>query len=416
MQHTLHFDKCNKNGYGMCMDIKHALLIHYGEIGLKGKNQADFLRRLQRNISSSLNEIGINAPVVSRRGYYSVDVSDQSEDMINAITSVLSITPGISWFCVAQQTARQDMEKAVLEMARLTYKPKNTFVVRVNRSDKSFPKTSSELERDLGAIIIEKTDWKNVSLKNADQTFYVEIYEKHTYIHTRKYRGIGGLPVGSSGRVLSLLSGGIDSPVASFLMAKRGCSVDFIHFTATTMQHKEAKNYKVSKLVEKLSGTTLNSSLYLVPYTNYHMATMEHDIDYDLVMFRRFMVRTARSLALEYQYEALVTGDNLAQVASQTLPNIVSTDKATDLPILRPLLGYDKNEIIDLAKKINTYELSIEPYKDCCSIISQNPKTRSDHDKLQEIETDVFDDYQDLIKRTLEDMTPLRYKNGKLID
>ncbi len=392
------------------------LIIHYGEIGLKGKNQVDFLRCLQRNIQSALNRYLKDVSVKMHRGYYSVDIKNPDSETVNAVMGILSATPGISWFAMAKKTDRKSIEESVISVAKDEYVEGGAFVVRVNRSDKSYPKKSNELEKELGSVIINSTSWQNVSLKNADTTIYIDIYKENTCIYTKRYRGVGGIPVGSSEKVLSLLSGGIDSPVASFLIAKRGCGVDFIHFTATPMQHKEAIQYKVCELVKKLSQTTLRSTLYLVPYTHYQLATMENRVDYDLIVFRRFMIRVAETLAKQNNHKALVCGDNLAQVASQTLSNIISADKATDMSILRPLIGYDKNEIIDIAKKIGTYEISIEPYKDCCSIVSQNPKTKSNHNRLSEIENRLFENYQKIIDDSVNDSTVIRYENGSLCE
>ncbi len=392
------------------------LIIHYGEIGLKGKNQVDFLRCLQRNIQSALNRYLKDVSVKMHRGYYSVDIKNPDSETVNAVMGILSATPGISWFAMAKKTDRKSIEESAISVAKDEYVEGGAFVVRVNRSDKSYPKKSNELEKELGSVIINSTSWQNVSLKNADTTIYIDIYKENTCIYTKRYRGVGGIPVGSSEKVLSLLSGGIDSPVASFLIAKRGCGVDFIHFTATPMQHKEAIQYKVCELVKKLSQTTLRSTLYLVPYTHYQLATMENRVDYDLIVFRRFMIRVAETLAKQNNHKALVCGDNLAQVASQTLSNIISADKATDMSILRPLIGYDKNEIIDIAKKIGTYEISIEPYKDCCSIVSQNPKTKSNHNRLSEIENRLFENYQKIIDDSVNDSTVIRYENGSLCE
>jgi thiamine biosynthesis protein ThiI len=208
--------------------------------------------------------------------------------------------------------------------------------------------------------------------------------------------------------VLALLSGGIDSPVAAWLMAKRGCRVDFIHFTAVAMQPEEAQPYKVCRLAQRLSDYTLGSRLFLVPYTHFDLALMREPVDYNLVLFRRFMARVAEQLARRLNAQALATGDNLGQVASQTLSNLVSASRAVELPIFRPLLGYDKDEIMALAQQIGTYEMSIEPYKDCCALIAQHPRTRSQHERLAALEARVFPDYQKLIDQTLAEAVCLR--------
>jgi thiamine biosynthesis protein ThiI len=220
--------------------------------------------------------------------------------------------------------------------------------------------------------------------------------------------------------VLTLLSGGIDSPAAVWLMTKRGCRVDFIHFTTDSLSEAAARTYKVTRLAEHLTDFTLNSRLFLVPYVYFDLALMREKVEYELVLFRRFMARVAQQLARRLEAQALVTGDNLSQVASQTLPNLVSTSRAVEIPILRPLIGFDKEEITQLARKIGTYDLSIQPYKDCCAIIAQHPRTRSRHDRLTALEERLFPDYEALIEKTLADAVkidlPLVREEAKTIN
>jgi thiamine biosynthesis protein ThiI len=212
-----------------------------------------------------------------------------------------------------------------------------------------------------------------------------------------------------------LLSGGIDSPAAAFLMAKRGCTVDFIHFTAENIRQENAHAYKVSKLAQTLSKYTMDSRLYLVPYTHFEFELFGHKIFYELMIFRRFMTRTAEVLAESISAQAIITGDNLAQVASQTLENLVANSRATAMPILRPLITYDKMEIVDLAKQIGTYTLSLKPYKDCCSIVAKNPKTSSEDSRLESLEDDIFDDYDEVIRQTLDEAIILEYSCGERV-
>ena len=210
-----------------------------------------------------------------------------------------------------------------------------------------------------------------------------------------------------------MLSGGIDSPVAAYLAARRGCQADFVHFTASHVSRKEIIQSKIGKLVKKLSSTTLKSTLYILPSTYFDLAIGEKVVSYRLILFRRFMARSAEKLAEKLKIHALVTGDNLSQVASQTLTNISSISRAINIPLLQPLLTYDKEEIINLASKIGTYELSIQSYKDCCSLIQQNPRTSSNHDELSKMELKLFQDYTKMINQTIEDMFWMTYKYGR---
>jgi thiamine biosynthesis protein ThiI len=271
----------------------------------------------------------------------------------------------------------------------------------VNRGNKLLPFASPELASELGQAIRDQTPWQRVDLKNPDLTFHLDLRCAATFLYADKLRGPGGLPVGTSGRVLALLSGGIDSPVAAYLMAKRGCRVDFLHFTAASPRQEEGS--KVWRLATRLSRSTLASRLFIAPYVHFDLALMREKVEFELVLFRRFMARVAQTLARQLRARALVSGDTLSQVASQTMANLVSTSRAVDLPILRPLIAFDKEETIALAQKIGTYSLSIEPYKDCCALISGSPKTRSHHERLVQLESKFFPDYDQLILRTLAD-------------
>lgn len=404
------------------------IIVHYGEIGLKGKNQPAFRKQLARNIARKLSVSGLDWPVEETRGYLKICVPPHSARELDHVRDLLQEVSGVVWYAPAVEFSRGELElgapnpdlsrlEAVIsEYAGERFSPGESFCVRVKRVDKRFPISSGTLERRFGAAIIQNTDWQQVNLSTPDITFQVTIYPGKVFLYSRKWRGMGGLPVGTVGRVLALLSGGIDSPVAAYLAARRGCQVDFIHFAATMMQQQEAEAYKITRIVKHLSRFTFHSRLYLVPYIHFDMAMFGAHSEYELILFRRFMARVAESLASRTRAEALLTGDNLAQVASQTMPNMVSTSRAVALPILRPLLTYDKQEIVDLARRIGTYELSIEPYKDCCAIISRHPKTRSDSRVLIGIEEETFGaEYQKLIDKTLSDAVCLEFELGKQV-
>jgi tRNA uracil 4-sulfurtransferase len=392
----------------------YSIIIHYAEIALKGKNQREFRRRLCDNVRLKLNRRGFKWKVYESQGMIEARVPPEDSALpLNEVMTELAKVFGVSWLSRAVRLQRKPEESAeahmelarncLLEEARAQYVPDKSFVVRVNRADKRLPFTSASFERELGGFLIEHTPWRKVSLRQPDITFNLDFRAEGTYLFSHRVRGPGGLPVGSSGRVLALLSGGIDSPVAAWLMAKRGCRVDFIHFAASSMQPEEVQEYKVTPLAQIVSNYTLQSRLFLVPYTYFDLAMMRTEVDYELVLFRRFMMRVAERLAQRLRAEALVTGDNLAQVASQTLSNLASTTRAVSMPILRPLISFDKEEIMDLARRIGTYEASIEPYKDCCAMIARHPRTRSRHDRLTAIEARVLPDYDKLVEQTLGD-------------
>lgn len=405
------------------------IIVHHGEIALKGRNQPIFLQCLRQNLEDKLSSQAIEWPVRQPHGYHYVEVSpDADEATLETALAAIGEVAGVVWYAPAHRiaaetvrltTAEPDYDliaERVVELAREYFMANTTFCVQVNRGYKEFPLTSPELERRLGTVIIDNTGWDEVELGNPDQTFYVNVQYEGIYLYQDKKQGVGGLPVGSSGRVLALLSGGIDSPVAAYLAAKRGCSVDFIHFTATRLQQKQAQDYKVSQLAKELSNFTLHSRLHLVPYTHFEVATLGKEIDYELIIFRRFMARVAERLAGQIKAQSLVTGDSLGQVASQTLENIVSNSRAITLPILRPLIFFDKQEIVRLARRINTYPISVQPYKDCCAILQQRPRTKSEHESISRREETLLPDYEALVQRTLADTICLEYAYGRRVD
>jgi len=388
------------------------ILVHYGEIALKGKNQRDFKCQLRKNIQFKLK--GLSAEVIEEYGYFLISVKDN--DLDNAF-NILKQIPGIVWYTQAERiesATQEKIEECILEQAKQNFLQDKTFNVKVTRANKKFPLTSPELAKLLGASILKNTNWSKVDLKNSDHTFFVNVNQKETFVYNKKIYGISGLPVGTAGKTLVLLSGGIDSPVAAYLLARRGCQVDFIHFAANLEQHFETKDYKINELVKNLSHYTLTSNLYIAPYQYFRAALANKHTSHEVILFRRFMMRVAQNLAIKKDIQALATGDNLSQVASQTMENLISTSQSIHTPILRPLLTYDKQQIIDVAQEINTYHLSIQPYQDCCALVSKQAKTKSDHSKLEKMEGKLFNT-KELVKQTLKDIRVLKYRDGELV-
>jgi len=294
------------------------------------------------------------------------------------VSDVLSKVFGIKYFSFVYEVERnfKELEKEVERIMKQFKKSKiQKIAFLTKRADKSFSLTSPEINKKLGEIS-ERLGLK-VDYTNFEKRFFIEVTSKRIYVYTERTNSFGGLPVGTSGKVLVLLSGGIDSPVASWLMMKRGCNADFLHFHVFK-NNKQAFDSKIKKLVEKLNEYQENSKLYLVPYSIYEILTQGKGLQkYDLVVFKYFMLKFAERFARENHYDAIVLGDNLGQVASQTIENIRASSLGLNSVIFRPLLTYDKQEIVDLSKKIGTYELSIEKYKDCCSILSKSPATKT---------------------------------------
>lgn len=408
---------------GKCVGFRaNNIIVHYGEIGLKGRNRATFEQRLQGNIARRLASEGLDWPVHKARGYLFVKVPVAATAGCEAALQALRMTPGVVWAAPAHWLPRSAVvgeadlpaiEAPLLELARADWRPGARFRMRVKRGDKRFPLSSTDLQKRFGATVLRETSWDRVDLEEPDHVFHVDLYADSIYVYGNRVAGVGGLPVGTTGHVLVLLSGGIDSPVAAYLMAKRGCSVDFIHFSATMTQQRDAGTGKIARIARHLSRVTQRSRLYVVPYQPFELATLTARSRYELIVFRRFMAATAQRLAQDVGAQALVTGDSLGQVASQTMENIVSISRSVEMPILRPLLTYDKQEIIDLARRLGTYEASIEPYKDCCSLLSQNPKTVSRHTRLRALEARILPEYAPLIEETLGQCVRLDFDYGR---
>ena len=350
------------------------VLLHYGELALKGRNRGAYEKRLRRNVERA---VGGRVRVLSGRFVVECDRWDRLRHL-----------PGVEWFApvyTVEKDAASLPDAVVAVLRRAVGAGRRTFAVRVRRADKSFPVGSMEMASVVGRRVQEAFGWP-VDLVSPELTVWVEIAEE-CYVYLDKIKGPGGLPVGTSGNALCLFSGGIDSPVAAFKVMKRGCRVDFIHFH-TFPRNDAVLDTKIRTLVELLDRSQMDSVLYLVPYYPFQMALLARTptAGYEMVMFRRFMVRVAERLADLYHYGALVTGDSLGQVASQTLENLACVFDVARRPLLQPLIGLNKTEIMDEARSIGTYEPSIAPYKDCCSILEPNTKTRAAVEKVREAE------------------------------
>lgn len=403
------------------------IVIRSPEITLKGRNQGEFWLHLRANVRRQLQRRGIAWPVTTARARLTVEAgaNPDPEDLRRALAAVGEVA-GVDSYSVARRAERKRffpgveldrslIEEVVVRMARETYEPGKSFALRVHRVDKSFPLKSAEMEVWLGNAVRERASWSRVDLDSPDRTFYVDIYRDALFFYHERRKGLGGLPVGTSGHVLSLLSGGIDSPVASFLLARRGASVDWFHMSATHASESDFASSVVGRIARTLSRFSLESRLFIVPYTHFDLALAGAETGYEPVLFRRYLFRVGEALARRTGASALVTGDSLAQVASQTLENLVTTNKAVEILVLRPLVGMDKQQIMDLARRIGTYDISIEPYKDCCALYARRVRTRTREDALSALEGRLFPDYSDLVGRSLRDGLWGRYECGELV-
>ncbi len=347
------------------------IVVHYGEIGTKGGNRQVFESTLRRNILSTLSQLGdVKVRMVDNRFLVSIE----GEKAPGAKLRLAKVF-GVVWFAQVEGAPLaypEILETSLRVLAGCSAGA--SFRVRARRPNKSFGMTSQELAGKLGEDIIERLGL-TVNLTAPDVTLSVDLISREALIYREHLKGPGGLPVGVSGTVLHLLSGGIDSPVGAWLMMKRGCRPVYLHFYVAPAADEVVQS-KIGRLIRILTPVGEDSQLILVPFSPYQLATMSLPPEFEPIVFRRFMRMVAERLVSRLGLPAISTGDNLAQVASQTLQNIASIDSGCSVPTLRPVLGYDKDEIIKLAREIGTYETSILEYKDCCSIISRHPRTR----------------------------------------
>lgn len=358
-----------------------AVKIQYGEIALKGNNRDRFEDLLFLNIKNVLPAaLGMNLKKKYGRFVLESTLSKEEEKLIK--TSLAKIF-GIANFSFAKRSPL-DLETLKIEAAHLVESSSGgSFKIATNRPNKKFPLTSMEISALIGGYVAQKSG-KRVDVHTPDIVCAITIAEKEAYLSRESINGQGGLPVGISGNLLALLSGGIDSPVASWKMMRRGAKMDFIHFHSYPYTNRSSIE-KVKDLAKELADWQGGGTLYLVPFIDIQKEIMtQAEARYRVLLYRRFMLRVAEELARKNNAKALVTGESLGQVASQTIENITSVGAVCALPILRPLIGENKDVIIEMAKKINTFEISIRPHEDCCSLfVPKNPATKSRVEDLE---------------------------------
>ncbi len=367
-----------------------SVVVHYHEIALKGRNRPLFIRRLASNIKRATLGLPVRA-VRTLPGRLLVELSGPGERNGGSgwpeLRQRLSQVVGIANFFPAYRVA-PDIDLLTREvLAALQGMTFDSFRVSARRVDKRFPLNSMEIERILGQAIKDYSH-RRVDLGSPQLTVGVEVLPQRIFFHFEKVEGLRGLPVGSAGKVVSLLSGGIDSPVAAWRMLRRGCRVAFLHFHSVPFLSR-ASQEKVKQIVELLTRYQYDSPLYLVAFGELQRQVMlTAAAPLRVVLYRRFMMRIGSTLAASLRAKALVTGESLGQVASQTLDNLAVIEKAAPIPVLRPLLGMDKDEIIAQARAIGTYELSIQPDQDCCQLfIPPYPATRARLEEVEEAES-----------------------------
>jgi tRNA uracil 4-sulfurtransferase len=366
--------------------VKQTILIHYHEINLKGNNRGWFENHLQHHIVLLLK--GLACGSVQRfAGRLLIEMNEESP--VDKITRRLKMAFGVANLIVAWEVPAElgSIQSGLTELVSKTNF--QSFKIDARRGTKDFPLNSQQLNQQLGAFVQELTK-ADVKMENPDAVFFVEIVSSRAFLYLSKIPGAGGLPSGTGGKVVCLLSGGIDSPVAAYRIMRRGCRVHYVHFHSFPHTNLESQD-KVRTILQILARYQLDSQLYLVPFADLQREIVAYaPPPLRVILYRRFMVRIADALAHREKAAALVTGDSLGQVASQTLENIRTVSAASTLPIFRPLIGDDKEDIIRVAREIGTYDISILADQDCCSLfVPKHPETMSNLEQVERAESSL---------------------------
>ncbi|MBQ8531851.1 MAG: tRNA 4-thiouridine(8) synthase ThiI [Clostridia bacterium] len=382
--------------------MKEIILIKNGELALKGLNRSNFEDALIKNMKRRLKDLG---EITIRKAQSTIYVEPKSDDFdfeeaLDRVSRIFGIA-GFSRACVCEKDIDDILTKSV-EYLRESMANIKTFKVEAKRADKNFPLTSPEICRELGGKLLSAYPHLKVDVHNPDRVVNVEIRDYGAYVRAEQLHGAGGLPVGTAGVASILISGGIDSPVAAWTMAKRGLRLNAIHFASPPYTSARAE-MKVKTLLSKVARYSGSINLAIVPFTEIQDEIAKHcPEDYFTLIMRRMMMRISERLARKEGSLALITGESLGQVASQTLPALVTTDSVCNMPVLRPLIGMDKEEIVRISRNIDTFETSILPYEDCCTVFTpKHPKTRPTLELCEQAEADLA--IEELIEKAISE-------------
>ena len=383
--------------------MKEVILCKYGEVILKGANRSDFEAKMLKQLKQRARRIGNYNVFYSQSTVYIEPLDEESIDKIDEM--VYQAKHVFGFVGVSRAFAcKKDMDE-ILNVIR-TYMPERlkgykTFKAEAKRSDKKFPMKSPDIAAEVGGAVLSSVPKIKVDIHNPDVIVRVEIRDKEAFIHAGQEKGAGGIPYGCSGRGLLLLSGGIDSPVAGYMMAKRGVQLEAIHFESFPYTSERAKE-KVLDLAKILTNYTMRLRVHVISLTKIQEMLRDNcDEEYFTLLLRRYMMALSLKLAHKYDCEALITGESLGQVASQTMKAINVTNSMSDIPIFRPLIGMDKEEIIQISRKIGAFDTSVLPYEDCCTVFTpRHPRTRPELDKVIEQENRL--NFNELVEEAFE--------------
>lgn len=390
--------------------MRQGLLVKYGEIAIRGKNRYLFENKLIDAIKQNLKD---NKGYIVKKEQGRLLIENKNFDMdYNTIIPKVVVVMGVVGVCPCVITDNQDLDNikiTTLKYIKNQYQKGGnyTFKIETKRGNKNYPLTSHEISTEVGGYILENLNNLIVDVVSPQIKIFVEL-RNNVYIYSEIIKGHGGLPVGSSGKALLLLSGGIDSPVAGFLMEKRGVELEAVYFHSAPYTSERAKE-KVIDLAKKICVFAGSIKLHIINFTDIQLMVYDMVPDEKItILLKRAMIKVADKLAKDINAQAIVLGDSIGQVASQTMHSIKAVESATSLPIIRPLSGFDKQEIINIAKNINTYEISILPYEDCCTIfVSKYPETKPKTSIIENIENKMLE-LEDLIDTALNNKETIK--------
>lgn len=394
--------------------MKNVFLIKYGELAIKGKNRHLFENRLLSNIKKNLKSLG-EFIVTKEQGRIMVEPVEEDTVDVSAVLDRLSRIfgiVGIAYGLKEEEVSFDAVKRLALAQMTEECADKNiTFKVETKRADKRFPMTSMEVSCELGAYLLETLgDKVKVDVHNPDVVLMVEL-RNHAYVYAKTHKGAGGMPYGTNGKATLLLSGGIDSPVAGWMIAKRGVEVDAVYFHAPPYTSDRAKQ-KVVDLAEKVAMYTGSMNLHIVNFTDIQLKIYELCPHEQLtIIMRRIMMYIAEAIAKKNDSMALITGESIGQVASQTMHSLVCTNEAATMPVFRPLIGFDKEEIVQIAKRIDTFETSIQPFEDCCTIfVAKHPETKPKLEQIERSERALDEIIDEMMQKAIDEVEVVKIR------
>ena len=380
------------------------ILVRYGDLTLKGKNKKKFIRKVVDLIKEKLNGLDADINYSFDRVYLTLN-QDNGEEVIKRLGYVSGIHSYSLVYEAKTEDSLEDVKNKALELVKSEVTKEVKFKVETKRTDKSFLKTSIEISQEIASYVLRNSENLHVDVHNPDVTLHIELQSNSTYLYLTEYAGLGGYPVGIAGKGILMLSGGIDSPVAGFFAMKQGLEIECLHYESTPLTSIESAQ-KVIDLVKKMAYFAPNSTIkiHFLPFKEIHMALLDKvDESYNITIMRRMMYRIASRLAPMVGASCIVNGESLGQVASQTLKSMETINSVTCLPVLRPLVTYDKNDIIKISRKIDTYDISIKPFEDCCTVyVPKQPATAPTISKSEYYEK-AFD-YETMIDEAIKNI------------